>query len=87
MDEDQGRRQRADGMWRAYSADTMWRAYSLDTTIEGARSLFEKRFGVEPEECFACGPIILAGPIAVERGGNDGINHSLGSDSVSSARV
>lgn len=55
--------------WQAYPMDTTWRAYSLDVTIEGARSLFEQRYGIGPQTCFVCGPIILAGPLAVERGG------------------
>jgi hypothetical protein len=54
VDEDQGRRQRADGMWRAYS---------VDTTIEGARRLFEQRYGAAPASCFVSGPVILAGPL------------------------
>lgn len=54
MDDDQGRRQRS---------DSAWRAYSVDTTIEGARSLFEQRYGAAPQVCFVSGPVILAGPL------------------------
>ena len=50
-------------MSQAPDRSALWRAYSLDVTIEGARSLFEKRFGVEPAACFASGPVILAGPL------------------------
>jgi hypothetical protein len=41
----------------------MWRAYSVDTTIEGARRLFEQRYGAAPAACFVSGPVVLAGPI------------------------
>jgi len=54
VNKEQGQRQHSDGMWRAYS---------VDTTIEGARRLFEQRYGAAPAACFVSGPVVLAGPI------------------------